>query len=97
MLLAPREVYFARQNLKLRLLSARLNLLSRDESNYKADLAAATDILNRYFDGRQRATVSVRDSLRQLAASPIAISLPDINASLAEMRAARLPRERPGR
>lgn len=96
-LIAPREAYFARQNLKLRLLSARLSLLARDEANYKADLSAAAEIIHRYFDARQKVTQGVRDSVKQLAASPIAISLPDINASLAEMRAARLPRERIGR
>jgi uroporphyrin-III C-methyltransferase len=96
-LLAPREVYFARQNLKLRLLSARLNLLARDEANYKADLAGASDLIGRYFDTRQKATQSVREGVRLLAGSSITISVPDINASLAEMRAARLPRERVGR
>jgi uroporphyrin-III C-methyltransferase len=96
-LLTPREIYLARQTLKLRILSARFHLLARDEANFKADLAAAQDLLSRYFDARQPLTIKAREQFRTLASSPITIATPDINTSLAELRAARLPRDRGAR
>ena len=38
LLLSPGEAFFARENLKLRLLSARLALLQRDEPAFRADM-----------------------------------------------------------
>src|ERR1700730_6789496 len=40
-LLAPAQQYFLRENLKLRLLAARFDLLFRDQVNFRADLGAA--------------------------------------------------------
>lgn len=94
-LLAPKDEWFARENIKLRLLTARLALFSRDEANYRADLKAADAVLERYFDKRALATRAMREAVKQLAASPVSIALPDINASLAAVREARIQRERP--
>ena len=41
MLVTPDQGYFVRENLKLRLLSARLALLSRNQTTLKSDLHAA--------------------------------------------------------
>ena len=49
-LLTPTQTYFLRENLKLRLLSARLALLAHDEKSFKADLKAARDWVARYYD-----------------------------------------------
>jgi uroporphyrin-III C-methyltransferase len=38
MLLPPDQAYFLRENLRLRLLSARLALLAQDEAAFQADL-----------------------------------------------------------
>src|SRR5687768_3578308 len=40
-LLPPSQAYFVRENLRLRLLNARLTLLTRDEAGYREDLRAA--------------------------------------------------------
>jgi len=40
-LLAPSQSYFLRENLKLRLLAARMALVARDEATYREDLRAA--------------------------------------------------------
>ena len=48
-LLAPAQAFFLRENLKLRLLGARLALLSRDQTSYKADLQAGRDWLTKYY------------------------------------------------
>src|SRR5512143_2485293 len=43
-LLPPDQAYFLRENLRLRLLSARLALMSRDQAAFRADLGAASEI-----------------------------------------------------
>lgn len=96
-LLSPTQSYFLRENLKLRLLSARLALLQRDDSGFKADLKACEAWLSRYFDTRAKPTMSALSTLRQLAASPVGAELPDISESLAAVRSYKLARERGGR
>src|SRR3974377_35339 len=51
-LLTPPQQFFLRENLKLRLLSARFDLLFRDQANFRADLTAADAWLDKYFDTR---------------------------------------------
>ncbi len=50
MLVAPEQAFFLRENLKLRLLNARLALLSRQTSTAQSDLQLAQGALTRYFD-----------------------------------------------
>ena len=89
-LLAPDQTYFLRENLKLRLLSARLALLSRDQQEYKTDLEAASAWLKRYFDVSSPAVASSLSTLNELATSDIVIELPDVTASLNAVRKYRL-------
>ncbi len=96
-LLSPQQSYFLRENLKLRLLSARTSLIARDEANYKEDLKRAREMLTRYFDTKAKVNVNALATLRQMAENPLSISSPDITASLAAVRAARATRERQGR
>ena len=49
-LLAPDQSVFLRENLKLKLLNARLALLSRQYDTAQADLRDAVATLERYFD-----------------------------------------------
>jgi uroporphyrin-3 C-methyltransferase/uroporphyrinogen III methyltransferase/synthase len=86
LLLSPTQAYYARENLKLRLLSARLALLSRNESAFRSDLAAAQDTINRYFDTRARQTQSAQALLKQVQASDLTIEMPTLNASLSAVR-----------
>ena len=51
-LLSPSQAYFLRENLKLRLLSARHALLARDGPSFKADLDASMDWISRYYDNK---------------------------------------------
>ena len=51
-LLPPNQEFFLRENLKMRLLSARLALLSRDENSYRQELKTAQLWTERYFDGK---------------------------------------------
>ena len=81
-LLAPTQVYFLRENLKLRLISARLALLSHDESGFKQDLQLAQEWLTRYFNNQSSATSQAQLQLNKLRQASINIQLPDVSASL---------------
>jgi uroporphyrin-III C-methyltransferase len=96
-LLSPQQSYFVRENLKLRLLSARTALIARDEANYKEDLKLAREMMAKYFDPKAKVNVNAIAMLKQLAESPVSIATPDITTSLTAIRAARAARERPAR
>ena len=93
-ILAPTQSFFLRENLKLRLIGARLALLTRDQGSYKDDLSAARAWLTRYYDAGDKAVASTAGTLRTLHESPISIQLPDISATLDALRNYRQPRER---
>jgi uroporphyrinogen III methyltransferase / synthase len=82
MLVTPDQGYFVRENLKLRLLSARLALLSRNETTLKSDLLAAENSLTRYFDNASKKTQTVTDLVKQVEAGSAAVELPNLNTSL---------------
>ncbi|HZN25025.1 MAG TPA: uroporphyrinogen-III C-methyltransferase [Burkholderiales bacterium] len=96
-LLAPEQAFFLRENLKLRLLGARLALLSRDQSSYKADLKAAREWIVKYYDTREKSVGSVLTTLRNLHESDINIEMPDLSTTLDSLRNLRIARERPAR
>jgi uncharacterized protein HemX len=96
-LLTPTQSYFLRENLKLRLLSARHAMLAHDDVSYKEDLKQAREWLNRYFDPKAKVNVAASATLKQLLESAISIAVPDINASTNAVRAARAAREKPAR
>lgn len=85
-LLTPEQSYYARENLKLRLLSARLALLARDEVTYKADLSAAAEWIQRYYDTNDKQVKAFRALLQQLEASAVNVTIPDIAMSLSAVR-----------
>jgi uncharacterized protein HemX len=93
-LLTPAQAYFLRENLKLRLLSARVALLARDEPSFREDVKATQSWVTRYFDTKARPTAAALSTLKEVADSPVAIAVPDINASLAAVRTARTAREK---
>jgi uroporphyrinogen III methyltransferase/synthase len=82
MLNSPEQAEFLRQNVKLRLLSARLALLSRNADTLKSDLAAADAALARYFDGASKRTLAVRDLIKQVGAGAASVTVPNLNDSL---------------
>ncbi|MFM0314689.1 fused uroporphyrinogen-III synthase HemD/membrane protein HemX [Paraburkholderia nemoris] len=82
MLVTPDQGYFVRENLKLRLLSARLALLSRNQTTLKSDLQAAQAALTRYFDNTSKKTQTVVELVKQVDAGSAAVELPNLNTSL---------------
>jgi uroporphyrin-3 C-methyltransferase len=93
-LLSPDQAFFLRENLKLRLLGARLALLAHDEASFKADSKAASSWLTRYYDGSDKAVAAAQSTLKQLNQTAIGTQLPDISASLDAARNFKLVRER---
>ena len=96
-LLGPSQAYFLRENLRLRLVGARLALLSRDAASYKADLKAARDWLSRYFDTRHSTVAQTVAALRNLHEAEAGIEAPALDATLEAMRKLQAARERGAR
>ena len=82
-LLAPEQGFFLRENLKLKLLNARLALLSRQTESARADAAAASAALNRYFDPTSRKTQAAAGLLQQVQGQIRAVELPRMDETLA--------------
>lgn len=88
-LLAPGQTYFLRENLKLRLLTARLALFARDQASFRNELKLAQEWLGRHFVNDDKAVQAALATLRQMAASDLTLELPSLNDSQAALRAVR--------
>lgn len=86
LLLSPTQAYYARENLKLRLLNARLALLSRNEVAFRSDMIASQDAISKYFDTRAKQTQTVQALLKQVQSSNLAIEMPTLAESLNAVR-----------
>ncbi|HJV54055.1 MAG TPA: uroporphyrinogen-III C-methyltransferase [Noviherbaspirillum sp.] len=86
LLLSPTQAYYARENVKLRLLNARMALLTRNEAMFRSDLMAAQDAITRYFDTRAKQTQTAQALLRQVQASNLSIDMPTLADSLNAVR-----------
>jgi uroporphyrin-3 C-methyltransferase len=93
-LVSPSQQFFLRENLRLRLLSARIALLARDETSFKADVRSAQDWLKRYFDPRDKQVGAATAALRQLSEMQVSIDLPATLESVDAVRNQKLVRER---
>jgi uroporphyrin-3 C-methyltransferase len=87
-LLAPEQAYFLRENLKLKLLNARLGLLARQPASALADLVSAEAALARYFNTEAPAVISARAALTQLLEELRLVELPRPDESLAALTTA---------
>ena len=67
MLVAPDQAFFLRENIKLRLLNARLALLARQFDGAQADVRWAQGAIDRYFDRSARRTQLATELLRAVA------------------------------
>lgn len=77
-LLAPQQAAYLRENLRLRLLTARLALLQRDGKVFNEDVAQARQWLGRYFDTQAPAVQSMMNKLREIEGARLAIELPSL-------------------
>jgi uroporphyrin-III C-methyltransferase len=83
MLLAPEQAFFVRENLKLKLLNARLSLLARQTDAARADVGAATQAMRKYFDPASRRTQAALALLQQVQGQLRSVELPRIDETLA--------------
>ena len=87
-LLAPDQAFFLRENLKLKLLNARLGVLARQFDSARADLAAASAAINKYFDPASRRTQSAATVLQQAQAHLKTAELPRLDETLSALATA---------
>lgn len=88
MLLAPDQSFFIRENLKLRLLNARLALLSRQFDTAQSDLQASQQALDRYFDRNSKRTQLATELIHQVASQARQVGVPRPDDTLAALTAA---------
>lgn len=88
MLLAPEQAFFLRENLKLKLLNARLSLLARQNDAARADVVAAAAALRKYFDPSSRRTQAAAAQLQQVQAQVSSAELPRVDETLAALATA---------
>ena len=82
------------ENLKLRLLNARLALLTRDEAGYREDLRVTQAWIQRYFDAKAKGSQAALAQIRQLSSASISFEPPSIVDSLEAVRGFKSRRER---
>ncbi|WP_312791529.1 uroporphyrinogen-III C-methyltransferase, partial [Diaphorobacter nitroreducens] len=87
-LLAPDQAFFLRENLKLKLLNARLGLLARRMDSARADLAGAYSALGKYFDPASRRTQNATAALQQLQAHMKTVEMPALEDTFAALATA---------
>jgi len=87
-LLAPDQALFMRENLKLKLLNARLGLLARHMQASQADLVAVEAALARYFDTSAPRVVAAQTALARLRKDLVSSELPRPEDTLTALTAA---------
>ena len=87
-LLSPEQSFFVRENFKLKVLNARLGLLSRQTDAARADLVAASNSLTRYFDAGSRKTQTAQAALQQLQTQMRTLEVPRVDETLAALATA---------
>ena len=93
-LLPAEQAYFLRENLRLRLLSARLALLSRNPPVFAEDLRLAQEWLLRYYEREAPATREALAQLKALRDAPLPAEPPSLSDTLDAVRAFKSRRER---
>jgi uroporphyrin-3 C-methyltransferase len=88
-LLTPQQIHFLRENLRLRLISARVAALRREEATFRADISAARDWTLRYFNRQDPASKLFIDRLVELGRAPVALRDSPLAASLKAVRSLR--------
>ena len=87
-LLAPDQGFFLRENLKLKLLNARLGLLSRQVPSARADMQAARAALAKYFDPQAPSTKAAMQGLGDVLQATKIVVLPRPDETLTALAAA---------
>ena len=84
----PEQSFFLRENLKLKLLNAKLGLLSRQIDSARSDLASAATSMGRFFDVSSRKTQTAQALLQQMQTQMKALEVPRVDETLAALTTA---------
>ncbi len=87
-LLSPEQTFFLRENLKLRLLNARLAVLSRQLETARGDMLAASAALGKYFEANARKTVLATGLMKQIQGQMQTLELPRVDDTLSALEVA---------
>lgn len=85
-ILPPKEEYFIRQNLVLKLQIAQMALLEGNQGVFQSALGEAQVWVSNSFDSENPGTVAMLKSISRLSASRVSVELPDIAGSLQAAR-----------
>ena len=91
-LLSPEQAYFVRENLKLHLLNAKLELLARQPKALSDDVSLVQKELNQYFDTHAKSTQSAMAQLVALQKDLKQLDLPHLDDTLAAFASAQMGR-----
>lgn len=93
-LVSPANAAYLRENIRLRLLSARLALLQRDGKSFGEDIAQARKWLQRYFDVQSKPVADMLADLQKLEAARLNMELPSLEETAAMARSLKLGSKR---
>jgi len=88
MLMAPEQAFFVRENLKLKLLNARLAVLARQYEAARTDIGTAQAALSKFFDAGSRRTHQAQAVLAQLQTHMQSTTQPVLDDTLAALSTA---------
>ncbi|MGL1832484.1 uroporphyrinogen-III C-methyltransferase [Rhodocyclaceae bacterium SMB388] len=95
-LLAPAQSTYLRENVKIRLLTARLALLARDAGTYTSDLQQAREWIERYFQADDEQVQRTIADLTELEKMPIKAEQPSLTETFAALRLVQARSAAPG-
>jgi len=87
-LLSPEQAFFLRENLKLKMLNARLGLMARQQDATRQELAAAAVLVRRYADPQSRRTQQLLSLLEQSQQQLRSFETPRLDASMSALATA---------
>lgn len=87
-LLAPDQSFFLRENLKLKLVNARLGVLARQSNAARSDLAGASFALQHYFEPGSRRVIAANEMLKQAQAQMDGTAMPQPQETLSALATA---------
>lgn len=81
-LLSPSQIYLLKENTRLKLMQARLALLTRDEDSFHAAVKTAESWIRQYFDAEAGSVTEVLKNLEKLTNINIGSQLPNLGEIL---------------
>ena len=93
-LLTADHAFYLHENIKLRLLTARIALLQHDEATYRADMKTVIQWLYQYFDMKNPKALKALTIVKNLLENDVGIQLPQLNESMAAVSRYKLSLEK---